>query len=283
MATKRTFEENLVLAKARTGTAKTEKIKALAAKQLMLPFWPDSVRRVPNLVLRNALFAATKNREFYGKELRVLASLEGHTVKATERMNQHDLDNLEMLLHLQREQPLGSRVSFTAHSFLKEMGRPTGGSSHLKLHEDLFRLTRATVEIRWEKERKSYIGSLLAGFFRDDETGLYMVTFNEDMMKLYNSGSTEIDFEQRKRLGKANVAKWLQVFYASHDTPHPMKVTTLHSLCGSETKAIREFRRLLRASLEMLVEVGLLTTWSIEGDLVKVVKARNLTQAKARH
>ena len=117
MATKRTYTENLELAKARGSTAKKAVPKAPAAKQLMLPFWPDEVRRVPNLVLRNALFGATKDREFYGP-MSLGASLEGHTVKVTERMNQYDLDNLEMLLHLQREQPLGSRVAFTAYGFL---------------------------------------------------------------------------------------------------------------------------------------------------------------------
>lgn len=282
MATKRTLEENLALVKAKTEIAKVEK-KASAVESPILPFWPETARRVPNLVLRNALFAATKDREFYGNELRVLASLEGHTVKATERMTQHDLDNLEMLLHLQRMRPLGSRVTFTAHGFLKAMGRPTGGSGHVKLHEDLFRLARVIVEIRWEKERKSYLGSLVAGFFRDDDSGQYIVTFNEDMMKLFSAGSTQIEFEQRQRLGKNTLAKWLQIFYASHEDPYPFKVETIHKLCGSETKALREFRRLLRAGLERLVEVGQLTSWIIENDLITVKKNQNLIKLKARH
>jgi len=273
MATKRTFEENLALANVRGGTAKAEK-KAPAAKQLMLPFWPDDVRRVPNLVLRNALFGATKDREFFGP-MRLVASLEGHTVKVTERMNQYDLDNLEMLLHLQREQPLGSRVVFTAYGFLKAMKRGTSGKHHKEFHEDLTRLARATVEIRWTNERKSYTGSLVSGFARDEDTGMFVVTFNEDMMRLYNAGSTQIDFEQRQQLGKSNLAKWLQVFYASHDAPYAMKVDTLRALSGSESP-IREFRRLLKVALNKLVDVGLLSSWAIEEDLVKVQKIKKL-------
>ena len=277
MATKkRTFDENLAAAKARGDTPKAEK-KAPVAKQLMLPFWPDGVRRVPNLVLRNALFGATKDREFYGP-MRLVASLEGHTVKVTERMNQYDLDNLEMLLHLQREQPLGSRVAFTANGFLKVMKRGTSGKHHKELHEDLTRLARATVEIRWTNERKSYTGSLVSGFARDEDTGMFVVTFNEDMMRLYNAGSTQIDFEQRQQLGKSNLAKWLQVFYASHDAPYAMKVDTLRALSGSTTTK-KEFSRLLKAALNKLIEVGLLSSWEIEEDLVKVQK---LTKLKVR-
>jgi hypothetical protein len=248
--------------------------KAVKAQQLMLPFWPDEVRRVPNLILRNALFSASKDREFFGP-MRLVASLEGHTVKVTERMNQYDLDNLEMLLHLQREQPLGARVAFTAHSFLKVMGRGTGGKDHKELHEDLTRLARATVEIRWTNERKSYTGSLVAGFARDEDTGMFVVTFNEDMMRLYDAGSTQIDWAQRQQLGKSNLAKWLQVFYASHDAPYAMKVETLQVLSGSSS-SIREFRRVLKVALDKLVAVGLLSSWGIEDGLVSVQKLKKI-------
>lgn len=274
MATKRTFAENLALAKTRGKTPAAKKKAATPAKQLMLPFWPDEVRRVPNLVLRNALFGATKDREFYGP-MRLVASLEGHTVKVTERMNQYDLDNLEMLLHLQREQPLGSRVAFTAYGFLKAMGRGTGGKDHKELHEDLTRLARATVEIRWTNERKSYTGSLVSGFARDEDTGMFVVTFNEDMMRLYNAGSTQIDWEQRQQLGKSNLAKWLQVFYASHDAPYAMKTETLRALGGS-TGTQKEFTRQLKTALTKLVDVGLLSGWSIEKNLVSVQKLKKL-------
>jgi hypothetical protein len=261
-------------ARARARERRVPAAKAAKAQQLMLPFWPDEVRRVPNLVLRNALFGATKDREFYGP-MRLVASLEGHTVKVTERMNQYDLDNLEMLLHLQREQPLGSRVAFTAYGFLKAMGRGTGGKDHKELHEDLTRLARATVEIRWTNERKSYTGSLVSGFARDEDTGMFVVTFNEDMMRLYDAGSTQIDWAQRQQLGKSNLAKWLQVFYASHDAPYAMKVDTLLALSGS-TGTKKEFTRQLKTALDRLVDVGLLSSWVIEDGLVKVQKLKKL-------
>lgn len=269
---KRTFAENLTLAQAKISAAKVVDKKPPAAKQIMLPFWPEGTRRVPNLILRNALFGVSKDREFYGP-MRLVASLEGHTVKVTERLNQYDLDNLEMLLHLQREQPLGSRVAFTGHGFLKAMGRGTSGKHHKELYEDLTRLARATVEIRWINERKSYMGSLVSGFARDEDTGAFVVTFNEDMMRLYEAGSTQIDWAQRQQLGKSFIAKWLQVFYASHDAPYAMKVDTLRVQSGSDSP-IREFRRMLKVALNKLVNVGILISWTIENDLVKVQKLK---------
>lgn len=277
----KTVSEILAGGKARTDAAlkrTAEKHKKPEKQQLILPFWPDSARRIPDLLLRNALFSASKDREFFGKEMRLVASLESHTVKVTEQLNQHDLDNLEMLLHLQREQPLGSRVAFTAHGFLTEMGRGTSGKHYKELHEDLIRLARATVEIRWTNERKSYTGSLVSGFAKDDDTGMFVVSFNADMMKLYEAGSTQIDWKQRQSLGKSNIAKWLQVFYASHDVPYPYKVETLRALSGCES-SIREFRRLLKTALNKLVDVGLLESSSIDDDLVKVQKLkRGLTR-----
>lgn len=281
MATKRTTEEIIAGGKARadaavkrTAASPAAAKKAPKPKQTMLPFWPEGTRRVPNLILRNALFGVSKDREFYGP-MRLVASLEGHTVKVTERLNQYDLDNLEMLLHLQREQPLGSRVAFTGHGFLKAMGRGTSGKHHKELHEDLTRLARATVEIRWTNERKSYTGSLVSGFARDEDTGTFVVTFNQDMMRLYEAGSTQIDWDQRLQLGKSFLAKWLQVFYTSHDVPYAMKVDTLREQSGSDSP-LREFRRMLKVALDKLVDIGLLSSWTIEKDLVKVQKLKKL-------
>jgi hypothetical protein len=92
---------------------------------------------------------------------------------------------------------------------------------------------------------------------------------------LYATGHTTIDWAQRKSLGRNNVAKWLHGFYSSHEQPYAYKVETLQRLCGS-TATLREFRRLLRESLERLVELGTITRWEIETstDLVSVIKPK---------
>lgn len=251
------------------------------AKQLSLELWPEAVRGVPNAVLRGALFGVSISRKTYKKRT-LIASTSEHEIRYKgETFNQTDLDLWETLLHLARLQPLGTQVEFTAHSLLKELGRGTGKSQHEQLKEELMRLITGGVEVTWVKEKKAYAGNLVAGYFRDDETGRYVVKFNTDMTKLYGMGSTYIDWEQRKALGKNNLAKWLHGNYASNAVVLDYKVETIRSLSGSGSP-LKEFRRMLKAALDQLVEIGAIRSWSIDAktDLVRVDKVPSKTQRK---
>lgn len=281
MVTKRTFEENLALTKARAKSVKAKKEQSVKAKQLSLELWPEAVRGVPNAVLRGALFRVSSEREYH-KERTLIATTTEHEIRFMgTTFNQTDLDVWETLLHLARLQPLGTQVEFTAHSLLKELGRGTGKSQHEQLKEELMRLIAGAVEITWVKEKKAFAGALVSGYFRDDETGRYVVKFNTDMTKLYGMGSTYIDWEQRKALGRNNLAKWLHGNYASNAVVLDYKVETIRNLSGS-TSELRRFRQTLRAALDQLVEIGAIKSWSIDPktDLVRVDKVPSKAQRK---
>jgi hypothetical protein len=276
--TKRTLEENLAFARAKA--AKAEKLTP-AAQQLKLEMWPDAVRGIPNAVLRGALFSVGKVRKIFSKRT-VIAALEGYEIRYLgTTLNQTDLDVWEMLLHLARLQPLGAKVEFTAHALLKELGRGTSGMHHEQLKETIARLAAGLAEITWIKDKKTFAGTLITSFFRDEETGRYVVKFNPDMAKLYGSGHTRIDWQQRQSLGQNNLAKWLHGFYSSHAKPFPYKVETLRGLCGS-AEELRGFRRRLKAALVDLVSIGSLKSWEIDPgtDLVAVVNMPTKTQLK---
>ena len=259
-----------------TAKAKRDAQKVAAAKQAQLPLWPEAVRAVPNAVLRGALFSVSKERETFAKRT-LIASVEGIEVRFQgTRPNQTDLDVWEMLLHLARLQPLSSEVRFTANAMLKELGRGTGKTQHEQLKDEMMRLLAGGVEITWTKDKKTFAGTLISDFFRDEETGLYIVSFNKNFGKLYASGWAAIDWEQRQSLGQNNLAKWLHGFYSSHELQvYPYKVETLQRLCGS-TSPRREFRRLLKTAFLKLVELGTLTSWDIDAktDLVSVTKPK---------
>lgn len=281
MATKRTHQENLELVKARVGTAKNAVPKA-PAKQLSLELWPDAVRGVPNAVLRGALFGVSQRRKTHKKRT-IIAAVDGYEIRFKgETFNQTDLDVWETLLQLARLQPLGTKVEFTAHSLLKELGRGTGKTQHEQLKEELSRLIGGVVEITWTKEKKAFAGALVSGYFRDDETGRYVVKFNPDMAQLYGVGHTLIDWSERQSLGNNSLAKWLHGFYASHAKPFPYKVETIYGLCGSIVERLGDFRKLLRAALTQLVNVGAIKSWGIDPktDLVEVVNVPSQTQLK---
>jgi hypothetical protein len=256
--------------------AKRDAQKVMAAKQAQLPLWPEAVRAVPNAVLRGALFSVSKERETFAKRT-LIASVEGIEVRFLgTRPNQSDLDVWEMLLHLARLQPLSSEVRFTTHAMLKALGRGTGGKDHEELKEQIARLAAGMAEITWTKERKAFGGTLISNYYRDDDSGLYVVKFNREFGKLYASGHTSIDWEERKSLGQNNLAKWLHGFYSSHELQvYPYKVETLQRLCGS-TSPRREFRRLLKTAFLKLVALGTLTSWEIDAksDLVNVTKPK---------
>lgn len=255
-------------------------VKKLAPPQLMLDLWPEAVRGVPNAVLRGALFSVSQRRTWAKNEL--LASVDGVEIRFTgQRFNQTDLDLWEMLVHLARDQPLGNRVDFTVHSLLRALGRGTGKSQHKQLHEEIVRLRAGTSEITWTGTGKSFIGGMISQAFRDKDTGRYVVILDDQMHRLYQEGYSQVDWSQRQALGSNNLAKWLHGFYSSHAKPYPYKVSTLKELCGSTSKDLREFRRMLKLALEELVEVGLITTWSInDQDLVMLEKVPTPSQRK---
>ena len=282
MATKRTFEQNLELAKTRVVAAKKSAPKAPVAKQLSLELWPDAVRGVPNSVLRGALFGVSVARKTHKKRT-LIAALENYEIRFKgETFNQTDLDTLQGMLHLARPHPLGTRVEFSVHSFLKELGRSTSGKEHDLFKEQIARLIGGYVEITSLKDQKTFMGTLVSKAFRDETTDRYVVVFDEDMLNLYQTGHTLIDWEQRQALGKNNIAKWLHGFYASHAKPFPYKVETIFHLCGSTTERLGDFRKLLRAALTQLVEIGAIRSWSIDPktDLVEVANIPSQTQLK---
>lgn len=281
MGTKRTHAENLELAKARVTAIKKATPKAKApAKQLSLELWPDAVRGVPNVALRNALFGIAKDRKVYQKRT-LIKSIEGIELRFKgETFNQTDFDVWAMLLHLGRLQPLGMKVEFTAGAFLKALGRGTGKSQHEQIKEEFARLMSGVVEVTWTKEKRSFASQLVSKIFRDDETERYVAILDKDILKLFAEGWTMLDWESRQALGKNNLAKWLQNQYSSHAKPYPMRVETLRELCGSGTQDLSKFRTMLRAALDELVRVGTLKSWTIENGLVSVVVVPSKSQIK---
>lgn len=260
--------------------AKEPQAKQKSGELVQLPLWPEPARGVPNSTLRGALFAAVqgKGRQYMKRE--ILASQNGVTIRFTGwQLDQSDLDVWEQCLHLARMHPLGTRCDFTAHAFLKAMGRSTGKYQHEQLKEEFSRLTACAVEIT--QDQKTYFGSMVEGGVRDEISGRYVINLNPQMITLYGPGMwTAIDWQQRHQLARKPLALWLHGFYASHAEPFPLKVATLHELSGSQTKRLRKFKENLKSALYELQEVGAITAYEIEGDLVTVYRTPSDSQRR---
>ena len=250
-------------------------------RQLKLELWPDDVRGVPNAILRGALFGVGQERAVHKKRT-LIAAVEGYEIRFKgDTFNQTDLDVLEGMLHAAMPHPLGKRVEFSVHAFLKALGRGTSGKHHEEFKEQVMRLVTGGIEITDTKARMTFMGTLVHKAYRDEDTGRYMVIFDKDMLNLYEAGYSHIDWNQRMALGKSTLAKWLHGFFATHAKPYPYKVGTLHNLCGSTDKSLRSFRQKLKKALDELVNIGAFEGWSIDqDDLVTVQRTPSQSQRK---
>ena len=251
------------------------------AEVIQLPLWPEAKRGAPNAVLRAALFAAIqgKGRQYMlRKEL--VATQDGVRIRYTGgQLDQADLDVWEQTLHLARTQALGTKCYFTAHGFLKALGRSTGKHDHDWLGEALARLSATSVEIT--SGRRTYFGSLIDGGVRDEDTGRYVVEINPKLAKFYGRTQwTQIDWEQRQRLRGKPLALWLHGFYASHAAPYPLRVAYLHKLSGSQTKQLWKFKQNLTRALRDLGAMGAIKSFEIRDDLVYVRTVPSPSQQK---
>lgn len=240
--------------------------------QPQLPMWGERVRGVPNSVLRSALFTATKRGKRQYFEGVQIASVDGIKVLFTgPRLDQADLDVWEQCLHIARTSALGVRISFTAHGFLKAIGRNTSGANHDWLKGAFRRLSTSLVEL--VDGKRAYWGTLISHGERNDETGYFELELNPKIASLYNDdGWTGQDWEQRQRLQGKPLALWLHGFYSTHSHPFDYKIETLWKLCGSEAKELKEYKRTLSENLPHLNKA---TGWScrIENDKLQVFKS----------
>ena len=262
-------------------TAKKRGRRPAPAKVIQLPLWPEAKRGAPNAVLRGALFPAIQGKNRGGLLRKVLiATQDGVTIRYTGwQLDQADLDVWEQVLHLARTQTLGTKCYFTAHGFLKALGRQTGTTAHEWLGEALARLAGAVVEIT--AGRRTYFGTLIDHGVRDEETGRYVVEVNPKLAKFYGRTQwTQIDWDQRQTLRRKPLALWLHGFYASHAKPYPLTVEYLHKLSGSQTRRLRKFKENLTQALRDLEAAGAIRGFEIQGDLVHVQTVPSRSQQR---
>lgn len=245
-------------------------------EMVQLPIWPEAVRAVPNGFLRSALFGAIRKGRRRYMEREELAALDGVQILYTgPRLDQGDLDVWESVLHAVRLQELGSQCRVTSYALLKLMGKTDTGKNRATLYERITRLRANAVEVR--QGRYSYIGGLIAGAAKDEETQEWVIELDAKLRPLFAADQfTQVEWAVRHALDGQPLAQWLHGFYASHAKPFPLKIETLHQLCGSEATLMSDFAKTLRKALDAVTEAsethGEGFGYDIHGDLVHVEK-----------
>lgn len=243
---------------------------------VQLPIWSEPVRAVPNGFLRSALFGAiAKGRRRY-MQGELVAAVDGVEIRYTgQRLDQGDLDVWESVLHAVRLQELGSQCRLTSYALLKLMGKTDTGKNRATLHERITRLRANAVEVK--QGRYTYIGGLIAGAAKDEDTQEWVIELDAKMRPLFAADQfTQIEWTVRHALNGQPLAQWLHGFYATHAKPFPMKIETLLKLAGSENGEPRSNRQKLRKALDAVAEAsaanGEWFSYEIRGDLVHVEK-----------
>ena len=237
-----------------------------------LPDWPENTRGIPNIYLRSALFGVITRGRRQAVKLIDIGTVKGVSIRYSGwQLDQGDLDVLAQLLHMYKyhRDISGRYIRFNARGFLRSIGRQPGKSGREWLKESIRRLKANALEITTEltlsygSETVTYAGSLIDEFYYNRQEQCYFLKINPKLASLFNTGWTQIKWEQRLQL-KIDLAKWLHGFYASHRDPFPVKVITLKHLCGSVSSRLSGFRGNLRTALDELVKVGSLESWKID-------------------
>jgi hypothetical protein len=282
--------EELTRALARLGHSIADAKDAKPAKSgevIQFPLFPEDTRPVSNDIARSALFSCVQGKDREVVKEALIATVDGVIINFKgERFNQDDHDVLMQLVHIAAHKPLGEWVTVPAHSLLKLLGRKTGLSQHEQLRADLTRLRAGTVTIKNTRTKDIYIGGLVDKAVQDGESRYWMFKLNPDLRAFYsNANHTLIDWERRKNLKGKDLARWLQLYVASHAAPFPVKVATLRDLSGSKTAALKRFRESLRVALQDLVANGDIAGWEIAPatDLVSITRGEAITNSQRRH
>mgnify|MGYP000964348654 CR=1 FL=1 len=259
--------------------------RAPLPEEARLPQWPDSIRAVPNAILRSSLFSATgRGRRRYA-EGEPLAALDGIEIYYTgQRLGQDDLDVWENLLHAVRSQSLGEQCRVTSYSLLKLIGLTDTGKNRAALQKRIERLVAAALTIR--QGRYIYIGSLIRSSAKDEKTQEWVIELDPHLRPLFDEYQfTQVDWRIRRSLNGKPLAQWLHSFYSSHAAPFPFKVRTLHQLCGSEAVRMDHYRQDLRKALLAVKEAcaahGKWFRYEVCDDLVYV--ERQASGSQRRH
>jgi hypothetical protein len=214
----------------------------------------------------------------------LVAAVDGVEIRYTgQRLDQGDLDVWANVLHTVRLQELGGQCRVTSYALLKLIGKTDTGKNRATLQGRIERLRANALTVK--QGRYSYIGGLIARAAKDEKTQEWVIELDAKMWPLFAADQfTQIEWAVRHALNGQPLAQWLHGFYASHAKPFPLKVETLHSLCGSEAILMSDFAKTLRKALNALMDVsatyGKGFSYEIRGNLVHVEKQASGSQRR---
>ena len=249
---------------------------------VQVPFWPEPLRKAPNVLLRSALFGCSRHTE----------AVEGAPIAAWGdweiafsgwRLTQFDETVWLQLVHLHRSQFVGAgrQKDFSARGLIKAIGASQGGAGLSRLLSSMRRLQGAVVEMRRGKEVRT-LPSPVRSFAINKGTGRYEVELEPKWMELLEDETTLLSWETRKAL-PTGLATWLHRYILSHratmKSPHRVGLRDLRALSGMGSP-VKVFKQHLQKAMVKIEEQGVVASWRVTpNNALEFVRPRRLPKA----
>jgi len=241
-----------------------------------MPAWPETLRCVPNEILRSALFNA-KNRNMkriYLHEQDIAVLFNGRITFTGWELRQDDETVWMQLIHLAKQVPPGEPVEFSPRRFCESIGWAICEKSYVRLRGCLTRMQANSLSVYSDRLKSGISLSMVPKFaWQDSERSAlkkYRVQVAPELVALFDGGHfSRIEWEQRLSL-PVGVATWLHGYFSTHKAPYPVKLETIKQGCGITVGHPKKLRDIVADALGELVQVGFLESFEIVGDVVHV-------------
>jgi hypothetical protein len=228
------------------------------------------------VILRSALFGIVGRGRRRHLNNEAIASLNGTELRQTgEQLDQSDESVWMTLVRRAREHGLGSTVTFSLRSLLKDLGWDSSGKSIARLRATLDRLVTVTIEIKSDRGKR-YIGHLVheGSYSREDDS--YWFRLSANLADFFApSEYSLLSIRERAQL-HGSLSKWLHGFISSSPSSFPAKIDLLCELSGSAAIQRYHFTRTLKDACQELVSCGFLESFRIEHATLYVKRAQHL-------
>lgn len=238
-----------------------------AAKPVQLdlfPDWQEGNAAMPNTIARSALFAPiNRGRRKFLNNVQIAARADVTLYYKGDQLDMGDADVFAQTIRLIEKFDLGTDVEILPYGFLREMGRPTGGSAKKWLDKSFERLTEGTLKV--DTEEYKVVLHLVDEYFHDKVQDKYFVRVNKKVAELFKKERYGLfDWEKRKQIG-LGLTKWMQTYIRSNNGPQRIGIEKLQEWCGKKARQKSKFRAELNAAFQELERLGLVKPgWSVD-------------------
>ena len=274
-----------------------------APTQLVMPYWSESIRALPNEMLRSALFTVRnpQTRRDYLKE-REIASYERKvfiTYTGEELRQSPDGDVFLQLIHLAQNQPPDTWLEFKRADMLRALGWRPEKDSYDRLLDTCIRLNATSVRIHCprvndlapmlpeettETLSKGIAFSLISKFVYEGDGGKparkWAVKLDPELVALFShSQFTLLSWDVRRQL--KYFGKWLHGYLSTHRAPLPFTVEMCMRNSGSDANTASDKGRknwaqnVLLPALEELKGLGFLDDYQYDRSQERVSVKRS--------